>query len=127
STASGAVMGTPSYMAPEQAGGKSREVGPHTDVWALGAVLYELLAGVPPFEGAGTLDTLMQVVAQDPVPPSQRRAGVPHALEAICLHCLEKHSAARYASARALAEDLERFLAGESPTAGPAPEWERHT
>jgi serine/threonine protein kinase len=127
STATGAVMGTAPYMAPEQAGGRSREVGPHTDVWALGAVLYELLTGHPPFEGVGTLETLLQVVSQDPIPPSQRRPGVPQALEAVCLHCLEKDPARRYASARALAEDLERFLAGEAPAAGPAPEWERHT
>src|SRR5439155_74794 len=82
-TASGAILGTPSYMAPEQAGGKSREIGPATDVYALGAILYECLTARPPFRAATTLDTLMQVVADEPVPPSQLQSSIPKDLESI--------------------------------------------
>ncbi len=126
STASGAVMGTAPYMAPEQASGRTREIGPRTDVYALGAILYECLTGRPPFEGETRVDILVKVVTDDPVPPAQLRPEVPAALECICLKCLEKEPSRRYDSAAALADDLARFLAGEAPEAQPVPEWERH-
>jgi serine/threonine protein kinase len=116
-THSGEILGTPSYMAPEQAEGKKDQIGPATDVYALGAILYELLAAKPPFQGNSPLDSLRLVVAQEPVAPSRIAPSVPRDLEAICLKCLEKTPSHRYASAQALAEDLRRFVCGQPVTA----------
>jgi Tol biopolymer transport system component len=118
-TASGAIMGTPSYMAPEQAGGKSAQIGPRTDVYALGAMLYEYLTGRPPFRAATALDTVLQVIADEPVPPTQLQPRTPRDLETITLKCLQKDPASRYASAQALADDLTRYRTGEPVRARP--------
>ncbi len=111
-TASGAVVGTPSYMAPEQAQGRTKEVGPAADVYALGAVLYECLTGRPPFAAAAVV-TLLQVVGEEPDPPRRWRPGVPVDLETVCLKCLRKGPEERYGSALELAEELRRFRMGE--------------
>ncbi len=118
-TATGVVIGTPSYMAPEQAGGKSKEVGPATDVYALGAILYECLTGRAPFQGPSALDTLAQVLSADPAPPRQLQPKTPRDLEAVALRCLEKDRARRYATAHDLAQDLQRFLDGQPVQARP--------
>jgi len=107
-TQTGVVMGTPNYMAPEQVESKSKEIGPATDIYALGAILYEMLTGRPPFLGGNSLETVRQVAATPPRPPSEF-AKVPEALEKICLRCLEKSPRRRYTSALELADHLDRF------------------
>lgn len=119
-TKSGAIMGTPSYMSPEQAAGKTQVIGPAADIYALGAILYEMLVGAPPFRGTTSLDTILLVLAGDLVPPTRLQPKVPRDLETICLKCLEKEPNRRYASAQDLAEDLRRFQAGETILARPA-------
>jgi eukaryotic-like serine/threonine-protein kinase len=122
---SGAILGTPCYMAPEQAAGKSRAIGPVTDVYGLGAILYEMLTGRPPFQGGTVQEVLELVRRQDPVPPSRRRPNVPRDLETICQTCLNKDPERRYPSALALGEDLAAFLAGEPIRSRPAGPLER--
>lgn len=123
-TRTGSILGSPSYMAPEQAEGRLDEVGFATDIYALGAILYELLTGRAPFIGGTILETLDQVRNRDPVPPRILQANVPKDPETICLKCLEKRPQDRYASAEALARDLENFLAGESIEARPPSWWD---
>jgi WD40 repeat protein/tetratricopeptide (TPR) repeat protein/predicted Ser/Thr protein kinase len=124
-TRTGDIVGTPSYMSPEQAQGLSKNVGPATDIWALGVMLYEAFTGRPPFQGVMPLDTLLEVIHREPVPPRQLQPKVPRDLETICLKCLCKEPGQRYASAHELAEDLRRFQAGEPIRARPVGVFER--
>jgi serine/threonine protein kinase len=116
-TQAGAVMGSPNYMAPEQARGDLARIGPRTDVYALGGVLYELLTGQPPFRSATVYDLLSQACSAPPTPPTQMVPGLATEIEAVCLKCLEKSPDNRYTTAQALADDLTRFLSGERPEA----------
>src|SRR5262249_12737690 len=116
-TRTGEVLGTPAYMAPEQAAGDPRRVGPLSDVWALGAILYCLLAGRLPFEGPTPFETVRKVLEEEPVPPDRVARGVPHDLAVVCLRCLHKDPSRRYPGAAALADDLRRWLNDEPITA----------
>ena len=123
-TASGSVMGTPSYMSPEQAGGDTKRVGPAADVYSLGAILYELLTGRPPFREPNAFETLLKVVSEEVPPPSRLRGGIPPDLEVICQKCLKKKPGDRYPSAAELAADLRRFREGRAVAAPPPTAWE---
>jgi serine/threonine protein kinase len=124
-THAGTVLGTPVYMSPEQARGEAGTIGPATDIYALGAILYECLTGRPPFKADSVVDVLLKVVSAEPVPLRQLQPGVPPELELICLKCLQKEPSRRYATAEALTDDLRRFLDGEAIVPRPLPLWRR--
>jgi serine/threonine-protein kinase len=124
-TRSGLIAGTPSYMSPEQASGHAAQAGPPSDVYSLGAILYELLTARPPFRADSPLDTLVQVVESEPTSLHTLNPRVPRELAFICMRCLEKSPGRRYATAAALADDLERFLKGEPVEARAMNAWQR--
>jgi tetratricopeptide (TPR) repeat protein len=124
-TVAGTVMGTPSYMAPEQADRQGKPLGPACDIYALGAILYTAVTGRPPFDADSALDTILQVIQQDPVPPTRLNPRLPRDLETICLKCLRKQPTERYATALDLAADLRRFALGEPIAARPVGRLER--
>jgi eukaryotic-like serine/threonine-protein kinase len=117
-TKTGVIMGTPSYMSPEQAEGHVKNVGPKTDIWALGVLLYEGITGRRPFQGRTSIQTLMNICRQEPRLPRRLRSAVPPQLYAVCLKCLKKKPVERYATALDMADDLRRFLDGRQPLAG---------
>ena len=118
-TQSGTILGTPSYMSPEQACGEVQKIGPATDIYALGAILYELLTGRPPFVGGSSIDIMHRVMREEPTPPRRLQPKTPRDLEIICLKCLHKQPTRRYSSAGSLADDLRSFLNHE-PIRAPA-------
>src|SRR5262249_40188740 len=124
-TGHGEILGTPSYMAPEQVRGLTDQITPATDVYSLGAILYEMLTGRPPVKGPTPWATMEQFFGEEPLAPGKLQRHLPRDLETICLKCLEKEPGRRYATALELAEDLERFLHGRPILARPTPAWDR--